>query len=564
MPTKKYHDVRVCNASKPQAFSHKLFALSFLLSALSFPMLAQKLPAVETVSFKKDTVNITGYGAKGDGIFLNTTAINQAIETCNKKGGGTVLISAGLYRTGPLTLRSNVNLHLLKGAVLQLSDNYDDYPLIKTNWEGLDAIRCQAPISGVDLENIAITGHGIIDGAGGVWRQMKKNKLTEAEWNKLTASGKGVLNAEKDTWYPTEAALQGSLVKRPGVIAEGYDVEKAKAIKEFLRPNMVSLFRCKRILLEGVTIQNSPAWCLHPLLCENITLLNLTVRNPWNAQNGDGVDAESCKNVMIDNCSFDVGDDGICLKSGRDEEGRKRGIPTENVTIRNSTVFHGHGGFVIGSEMSGGVRNVVIDNCSFLGTDVGLRFKTARGRGGLVEKIYVSNIRMTNIAGEAILFDMYYMGKDPVALFGDPETAPVIEAKPVTDATPQFRDFHFQNIVCNGAATGILIKGLPEMNVANIDIKKSFIQSTRGVVILEGDGISLDDVTLLCQDKTLLDIQNSKNITLNHIQYTKTDVLLKIAGEKSTNIRLSDTDASKAAHEVVLGKGVSKNSWSKK
>jgi len=535
----------------------------FLISGC-LPAAGQQVPLPEEASFKKDTFNITHYGAKGDGIVLNTEAINKVIETCSAKGGGTVMIPSGLFLTGPVVLRSNVNLHLMKGAVLQFSENYDDYPLIKTNWEGVDAIRCQSPVSGVDLENVGITGDGVIDGAGGAWRPVKKNKLTLAEWNKLTAAAKGTLNADKDTWYPTEAALRGSMAKRPGVIAEGYDLEKAKTIKEFLRPNMVSLLRCKKILLEGVTVQNSPAWCLHPLLSEQIILRNLTVRNPWNAQNGDGVDIESCKNVLIDNCSFDVGDDGICLKSGRDEEGRKRGVPTENVTIRNSTVFHGHGGFVIGSEMSGGVRNVVIDNCSFLGTDVGLRFKTARGRGGVVEKIYVSNIRMTYIAGEAILFDMYYMGKDPVVVYGERETSPVVESQPVTDATPLFRDFHFRDIVCKGAATGIMIKGLPEMNVTGIDIKNSFIQSNKGVVVLEGDGILLDQVTLSCQEPALLDIQNGKNITLENIQYSKTDVLLKISGNKSKNIKLLDTDASKASREVVLGKDVSKNSWSKK
>jgi len=524
----------------------------------------QQLPNVKEASFKSDTFHISAYGAIGDGLTMNTDAINMAIETCSNKGGGTVLIPQGMFITGPITLKSNVNLHLHKGAVLQFSDNTSDYPLIKTNWEGLDAIRCQAPVSGVDLENVAVTVHGIIDGAGSAWRPVKKNKLIVADWNKLVASGKGVLNSEKDTWYPSEAALRGSTEKRPGVVAEGYDFEKAKTIKEFLRPNMVSLLRCKQILLEGVTFQNSPAWCLHPLLSEDIILRNVTVRNPWNAQNGDGIDVESCRNIMIDNCSFDVGDDGICLKSGRDEEGRKRGVPTENVTIKNSTVFHGHGGFVIGSEMSGGVRNVTIDNCDFLGTDVGLRFKTTRGRGGVVEKIYISNIRMSNISGEAILFDMYYMGKDPVAQFGDPHAVVPIETKPIDEGTPQFRDFHLSNIICKGAETGIMIKGLPEMNVSTIDLRHAMIQSNHGLILVEGDGISLHDITFRCHDDVLLNTQNCKNITLDAIQYDKTNVLLKISGEKSKNIRLLHTDTSNASHETVVGKEVSKNSWSRK
>jgi len=537
--------------------------LAFALG-VSVNGLCQQLPHVKEASFKPDTIRISSFGAIGDGLVMNTHAINNAIETCSKKGGGTVVIPQGMFVTGPITLKSNVNLHLLQGAVLQFSDYTNDYPLVKTNWEGVDAIRCQAPISGVDLENVAITGHGIIDGAGNAWRPVKKNKLIAADWNKLVASGRGVLNSEKDTWYPSEAALRGSMEKRPGVVAAGYDLEKAKTIKEFLRPNMVSLLRCKQILLEGVTFQNSPAWCLHPLMSEDIILRNVVVRNPWNAQNGDGIDIESCKNIMIDNCSFDVGDDGICLKSGRDEEGRNRGVPTENVTIKNSTVFHGHGGFVIGSEMSGGVRNVVIDNCDFLGTDVGLRFKTTRGRGGVVEKIYVSNIRMANIAGEAILFDMYYMGKDPVAQFGDQQAVVPIQTKPVDAGTPQFRDFHLSNIICKGAETGIMIKGLPEMNVSMIDIRNAMIQSNRGLRVIEGDGISLHHITFRCHDDVLLDVQNSKNVTLDAIQYDKTNILLKISGEKSKNIQLLNTDTSNASQETVVGKEVSGNSWSKK
>ena len=263
---------------------------------------------------------------------------------------------------------------------------------------------------------------------------------------------------------PTERSLKGSLAKRPGVVAEGYDLAKAEEVKEFLRPNMVSITNCKRVLLEGVTFQNSPAWCLHPMLTQHLTVRNLTVRNPWNAQNGDGIDIESCRYVLVQNSTFDVGDDGICIKSGRDEEGRKRNVATEDVIVRNCTVFHGHGGFVVGSEMSGGARNIYVSDCNFLGTDVGLRFKTTRGRGGVVEKIYMNNIRMNNIGGAAILFDMYYMAKDPLAIFAG-EEKPAIEFLPVTEATPQFKDFFIKDVVCKGAETAIFVRGLPEMNI---------------------------------------------------------------------------------------------------
>jgi DNA sulfur modification protein DndE len=355
-----------------------------------------------------------------------------------------------------------VELHVSRDALLQFTTEFDQYPLIETNYEGLAAMRCQPPVSATDAENIAITGSGIIDGAGDAWRQVKKDKLTESQWKRLTASG-GLVSADNRTWYPSEKSQKGSSVKLAGVI----DPNKTKAdheeIKDFLRPNMIVLTRCKKVLLQDVTFQNSPAWCIHPLLCEHITLRRLTVKNPWYAQNGDGVDLESCRFGRVEDCVFDVGDDAICIKSGRDEQGRKRGVPTENFIINGNTVYHAHGGFVIGSEMSGGARNLFVSNCNFLGTDIGLRFKTTRGRGGIVEKIFIKDINMTNIPGEAILFDMYYMAKDPVPLAGEKNPDIKVETFPVTEATPQFRDFHISNVVCRGAARGIFIRGLPEI-----------------------------------------------------------------------------------------------------
>ncbi|XBA03220.1 glycoside hydrolase family 28 protein [Fibrella sp. ES10-3-2-2] len=357
----------------------KRVGFTLLVIATAFRMAPEAVPALPKVAapkFRKDTISISRFGAVADGLTLNTAAITKAIEQCNKAGGGVVLVPRGLWLTGPITLKNNVNLHLAKGALVQFSSQREAYPLVSTTWEGEEAIRNQAPISGVDLENIAITGEGILDGAGDAWRMVKKSKLTADQWKKLVASG-GVLNDKQDTWYPTAQSLKGASMTIKG----GQDKAYYEAVKDFLRPNMFSLTRCKRILLEGVTFQNSPAWCLHPLLCQDITLRNVTVKNPWYAQNGDGLDLESCKNGLVENCLFDVGDDGICIKSGRDEQGRKRGVPTENIIVRNCKVYHAHGGFVIGSEMSGGVKNLFVSNCTFMGTDVGLRFKTARGRG---------------------------------------------------------------------------------------------------------------------------------------------------------------------------------------
>jgi DNA sulfur modification protein DndE len=536
--------------------------LPVLLFLLTTQVFSQKLPVIQQVSFKKDSFNILKFGAKSDGFTLNSDPINNAIKKCSANGGGVVVIPAGLWLTGPIRLQSNVNLYVAKGAVVQFTDDTNQYPLIETSWEGVDAIRAHSPLYGIDLENIAITGAGILDGAGQAWRPVKKNKLTPPEWKELVASG-GFLNEAKDTWYPTERALIGSTMKRPGVVAEGFDFQKSEEIKEFLRPNMLSLIRCKKVLLEGITFQNSPAWCLHPLLSQHLTIKNITVRNPWNAQNGDGLDIESCRYVLVENSVFDVGDDGICIKSGRDEEGRKRGVPTEDVIVRNCTVYHGHGGFVVGSEMSGGARNLFVYDCNFLGTDIGIRFKTTRGRGGVVEKVFIRNIRMNNIGGAAILFDMYYMAKDPLAMFSGGD-APAIEFQPVTEATPQFKDILIQDVACKGAETAIFVRGLPEMNIRNITMENINIQSKKGFECIEGDGITLKNALLITNSDAVVQTQNSKNILLDNVKFQNNPVFLKVTGDRSTNLKVMNTDVTKAAKDFDIGAEVPKNAITKK
>jgi DNA sulfur modification protein DndE len=517
-----------------------------------------ELPKTYTPVFRKDTFNIARYGAKPDGQTLNSKAINQAIDLCNAAGGGTVRVPAGLWLTGPIVMKSNVNLHLEKGALLQFSRNHDDYPIILTTWEGQEAYRCQAPISGANLQHIAITGSGVIDGGGEVWRQIKKNKQTAGQWLNLVASG-GVLNDKKDTWFPSDKSLKGQMALDSGRIA-GKNMAELTAIKDFLRPNMLSLTRCRYVLLDGNTFQNSPAWTLHPLLCQHVTIKNVSVKNPWYAQNSDGIDLESCQNGVLENCTFDTGDDGITIKSGRDEQGRKRGVPTEDFIIKDCKVYHAHGGFVIGSEMSGGVRNLYVSNCTFMGTDVGLRFKTTRGRGGVVEKIFVNNINMTDIAGEAILFDMYYAAKDPVLQGGEKAELPQIEAKPLNEGTPQFSQFYVRNIACLGAETGIMVRGLPEMNVRDVLIENAVIQSNKGLICIEGTNVSLKNISLLTKEKIVGTVQNSQNLTLDGISYTpNADVFLKIEGSRSKSIKLINTDLAKVKKSIELGQAVSKS-----
>ena len=293
-----------------------LIVLPCLFLAIATFSQWDNLPVIIEPKFKQDTLSIATFGAIADGNTLNTKAINATIDALSKKGGGVVVVPNGLWLTGPLVLKNNINLYLATGATLLFTKDFDQYPLVKANWEGLPQMRNQSPISATDATNIAITGKGIIDGNGDAWRMVKKDKLNETQWKKLVASG-GVLSTDKKTWYPSEQSVKGSKLSNPGAISPEKDDAFYASIKNFLRPNLLLLTNCKNILLEGVTFQNSAAWCLHPLMSENITVRNITVKNPWYAQNGDGIDVESCKNVLIENSIFDVGDDGLCIYRNR-------------------------------------------------------------------------------------------------------------------------------------------------------------------------------------------------------------------------------------------------------
>jgi polygalacturonase len=515
----------------------------------------ENLPQVKETNFINDTLNILRYGAKDDGITLNTKSINDAISACSNKGGGVVLVPAGFWLSGPLVLKSNVNLHLAKNALLQFTKDFKQYKLVEGNWEGLPQMRNESPISATGAENIAITGNGIIDGNGDAWRMVKRDKLTESQWNRLVASG-GIVNAESKMWYPSEKTVKGAGLKNAGAISPEKNQEFYESVKDYLRPNLVVFTNCKRVLLEGVTFQNSAAWNLHPIVCEDLIVRNVYAKNPWYAQNGDGIDLESCKNVLIEGSTFDVGDDGICIKSGRDAEGRKRGIPTENVIVRNSKVYHAHGGFVIGSEMSGGARNIFVYDCSFIGTDIGLRFKTTRGRGGLVEKIFAKNIVMKDIVGEAILFDMYYMAKDPIPLAGENREAIKEKLLPVTEETPVFRDFHISNVVCDGAAKALFIRGLPEMSIGDIYLDHLVIQSDKGIDIQEAKNIQLSNVKVISNEKLpLISIHNGNSVSFSKIEYHKSDLFFNISGARNSGIKLIGTDLKKAVKTSAFTAG---------
>jgi polygalacturonase len=341
--------------------------------------------------------------------------------------------------------------------------------------------------------------------------------------------------------------------------------EEFEKIRDFLRPVMISLISCKKVLIDGPTFQNSPAWCIHPLLCEDLTVRNTTVKNPWFSQNGDGIDIESCKNSVVYDSNFDVGDDAICIKSGKDKEGRDRGVPNENLIIKNCVVYHGHGGVTVGSEMSGGVRNMHVSNCTFIGTDVGLRFKSNRGRGGVVENIYISGIEMINIPAQAISFDLYYGGKSVLEAMeeGDKKSEPAIPS--VSEETPQFKNIFIRNVNCKGAFQGIFLQGLPEMNLRNIQLENIRMEANIGMICVDATGVSIKNLTLITKKSPAIEIKNGRDIEMDGLTVgNSANPVIHLSGAKSEKIFLKNTGLTNPQEQVIIGKEVPSNAVSLK
>ena len=502
------------------------YKYEYLYKDLPFAM-----PRLVVPVFPDRSISIDEIGGVGDGFTLNTEAFKKAIDKLASQGGGTVKVPFGVWLTGPIVLQSNIQLHLEKGALILFTPDKDQYPLVSTNFEGLSTMRCQSPISGKNLINIAITGEGAINGSGDAWRPVKRGKVTDSHWKRLLESG-GVMK-NKDYWFPSAGALKGDMLSEQNLNVPRKPMTGADwiEIRDFLRPVMVSLVECKNVYLQGVLFENSPSWNIHPLQCENVIIDGIFVRNPSYSQNGDGIDLESCKNAIIVNSVLDVGDDAICIKSGKDEEGRRRGRPTENVIVDNCRVFKGHGGFVVGSEMSGGVKNISVSNCSFIGTNIGLRFKSTRGRGGVVENIYIRNISMYNIVNEAFLFDLYYMG----AKGGDTKQPKVDET------TPVFRNIFVRDIVANGASKAMFFNGLPEMNISNIVVENSSFTTYRGAELSESGDIRFDNVQINPTEGPALKLHNVKNFKASSLVFpSHMKKPVEITGDNSKNIQLPE------------------------
>jgi polygalacturonase len=413
--------------------------------------------------------DVNAYGAIGDGTTPATGALQAAIDAAANAGGGTVYVGSGRYVTGTLHLRSHVTLELDAGATLLGSEDPNDYPLVRSKWEG-EGVRLNhaALIYGEGLENVTIAGRGTIDGRGHKW------------------------------WARQRAAAES-----------GRDLSRST---NTLRPFLFRLVDSKNILIEGVKFTNSAMWTVTPLACENVTIRNINVFNPPDSPNTDGINPESCRNVRISDCHVDVGDDCITIKSGKEDDGRRVHTPCENITITNCTLVHGHGGVVIGSEMSGSVRNVTISNCVFYGTDRGIRLKARRGRGGVVENLRVSNIVMEGVLCPIAINLFYGCGA-----WDSPSVTTTTEM-PVSAGTPRFRHLRFSSITARKAkAAAAYILGLPEMFVEDIALSDVSIEIDESNTEL-GEPDMSPILPSTCRAGMI--VRNVSQLSLNNVELT--------------------------------------------
>jgi polygalacturonase len=410
-------------------------ALAYAEEGIEAPVQGQ--PTKSTVFF-----NAADFGAVGDGKTLCTAGIQKAVDACAQAGGGRVIFPAGKFLIGPIFMKSNVHVEIPAGTTLLGSTDFDKVPSIAGRWEGIDRTVYASMFTGLDLENISITGRGVIDGQGDAW--WKTFRVVSEMRRKLGLT-------EREPENPPGSPLKWS------------------------RPRMINLYRCKNVLISGLTVMNSPAWNIHPVLCDNIVIDQVTIISPADSPNTDGIDPDSCRNMRISNCYISVGDDCITIKSGYKFQKSGKNIPSQNILVTNCVFARGHGGVGIGSETSGGVRDVTVSNCVCEGTDRGLRFKTARSRGNIVENFRAVNLVMRGV-GDAISVSMLYNASDPRT------------AQPVDEGTPTFRNFHLSNITATDVKRTLLIEGLPEMPIQGLSIS-NFVANGAGT------GITCSNVT---------------------------------------------------------------------
>ena len=414
--------------------------------------------------------NVKDYGAVGDKR-LCTESIQRAIDAAAKAGGGHVIVPAGEYLSGPLFLRSNIVFEVGPGATIYFHNDIENTPTIEGSWEGIERKVYASLLTGLDLKNVTITGRGRIDGQGKTW------------W---------------DAFWQTDA-----LRTKLGIIEREPENPKGSSLK-YPRPRMINLYRCENVEISGISITNSPAWTVHPVYCRNVNIQGISIVQPYESPNTDGINPESCNGVRISNCYVDCGDDCITLKSGYNEHGRNIGIPCENVVITNCTFAHGRSAVGIGSEMSGGVRNVTVMNCVFQGTLRGLRVKTGRGRGGIVENLLAIGIIMENLR-EGISIDMGYEGATD-------------KKETVTEETPHFRNIRYSNIIGHNIEQAINVIGLPEAPPRDILLENIRMECKRGLVVNNVENLTLRNIELLSTvKKSAFNLVNGRNVVLENL-----------------------------------------------
>ncbi|MGO4819043.1 glycoside hydrolase family 28 protein [Flavobacterium sp. W22_SRS_FP1] len=417
---------------------------------------------IEVPFFNDKTYSILDFGALADEKVDNTIAINKAILTCSIEGGGTVLIPMGKYLTGPINLQNNVNLHLEEGAEILFSTNPLDYPIVHTSYEGTELMNYSPLIYAYKKSNIAVTGKGVLNGQASNENWWLWSGSETYGWSKGMPNQKDPLNL----FRLMDMAEEGVSVSER-VFGEGH----------YLRPTFVDFFECTNVLLKEVKIINAPFWVIHPMKSSNVTIDGVTVQS--HGPNNDGCDPEYSKNVIIKNCTFNTGDDCIAIKSGRNADGRRVAMPSENIIVQNCKMIDGHGGVVIGSEISAGVKNVFVENCIMDSPNLerAIRIKTNSKRGGLIENIYVRNLEVGQVKEAVLKINMFY------GIYGNQEG----------DFIPQVRNVFLENIkVKDGGKYGILAKGYKESPIANVILDNVVIEKVEKPYSIENlEGLKL-------------------------------------------------------------------------
>jgi len=421
--------------------------------------------------------NILDYGARRDGSASSTAAIRSAVQACAKAGGGTVWVPAGTYLTGSIEMVSNMTLHVDTGATLRFVANREEYPPVGlSRYEGVETRAPAANIGGYKLENIAIEGRGTLTASNADWLALiRQDASGRAAWNNLL----DLLQKPE----PIPAALRA-------------------ASEKYLRTDFIRPVESRNVRIEGVHIVGSPMWTIHPLYCENVTIRDVIVET-YPGTNTDGVDIDSCRHVRISDSYFDTGDDAICLKSGKDADGLRVNRPTEDVAIANCTVHHGHGAVVLGSETSGGIRNVVASNIVSVGSDRGIRIKSTRGRGGVIE-----NIRFDNW----VIEDSHYVAIQVANFYTQaPE-------EPVSARTPVFRNIAISHVTVNRCPVAVSIAGLPEMPIEGLRLTDITGNAREGLRAYNTVGLELQNVRLDVENNAPFLIRDSRQVDLDGVQ----------------------------------------------